>query len=141
MGGEWKRVVDVWWKVEEVGKFTKKVRSLSATKRPKQVALWVKWARVGTPTVTLPVFSNEWWVWWADLNPGWRKRDGELVREGTGRWEALRHPGQNGFLNVLVCLKWWHEKLETDAERDEWDRAVDDVLWALEGILGYVGIP
>ncbi|KAJ7732734.1 hypothetical protein DFH07DRAFT_780844 [Mycena maculata] len=117
MGGEWKRVVDVWWKVEEAGKFTKKKEkgSLSATKRPKQVALWVKWARVGTPTVTLPVFSNEW------------------------RWEALRHPGQNGFLNVLVCLKWWHEKLETDAERDEWDRAVDDVLWVLEGILGEVG--
>lgn len=83
-------------------------------------------------------FSKDWWAWWRVLNPVWRVRDGELVREGTGSWDNLRRPGKNGLLNIMACLKWWHGRLKSDLEREDWMRAQVDILWVLQSMLGYV---
>lgn len=68
------------------------------------------------PELMVGPFSTDWWAWWKAINPGWRLKDGALLQEGAGSWDVLRNPGQNGLLNVVVCLKWWHDKLETDLE-------------------------
>jgi hypothetical protein len=73
--------------------------------------------------------EQEWWAWWKGINPGWRMRDGELLQEGNGAWDVLRCPGQNGFLNIIVCLKWWYCSMETPSEA--WMSAVGDVDWVL----------
>jgi hypothetical protein len=47
-----------------------------------------------------------------------------------GDWTLLDLPGPNRFLNVLICLKWWRERLE--GETKKWRDAVEDVKWVLE---------
>ncbi|KAJ7713648.1 hypothetical protein B0H14DRAFT_2413742, partial [Mycena olivaceomarginata] len=73
--------------------------------------------------------EQEWWAWWKGINPGWSMRDGELLQEGNGTWDVLRCPGQNGFLNIIVCLKWWYSPMETPSEA--WMSTVADVDWVL----------
>jgi hypothetical protein len=78
--------------------------------------------------------EEEWWGWWKAINPKWCLRDRELLAgEENGMWDSLRCPGQNGFLNVIVCLKWWHSSMETPS--DGWTRAVADVTWVLEKMI------
>ncbi|KAJ6630398.1 hypothetical protein B0H10DRAFT_1939157 [Mycena sp. CBHHK59/15] len=91
---------------------------------PKEVGVWVKNARKGVPKISVETFPKEWWGWWTRINPGWRVSNGVLGRDGDGNWDDLRCPGQNGFLNVIMCLKWWHAALEGESE--DWKRAVDD---------------
>jgi hypothetical protein len=45
-------------------------------------------------------------------------------------WECLDIAGPNGFLNIVICLKWWRERLEE--ESIEWRDAVQDVTWVLK---------
>ncbi|KAJ6479775.1 hypothetical protein C8R45DRAFT_832683, partial [Mycena sanguinolenta] len=110
-------------------------KTLPTCGHPHQVAEWVKTARKGTPKVPLDTFPAEWWKWWTGINPQWRLVDGELRREGEGSWDALRTPGLNGLLNVVVCLKWWRVALK-ESESADWLRAVEDVTWVLQKMVG-----
>ncbi|KAJ7687305.1 hypothetical protein B0H16DRAFT_1339564 [Mycena metata] len=130
MGDEWTGLVDAWWTLEESTGFRTSTKTHPTTNRPGAVKIWVKDARKGTPnTGGAEAMAAQWWGWWRAINPKWRLRDGELVQEGEGGWDALRCPGQNGFLNVIVCLKWWRCEMENPS--DSWQRAVADVKWVL----------
>jgi hypothetical protein len=94
------------------------------------VGVWVKNARKGIPDIGTPeVMEKEWWAWWKGINPGGRLRGGELQQDGDGSWLVLRCPGQNGFLNIIACLRWWFASMETPSEG--WRRVVLDVKWVL----------
>ncbi|KAJ7449741.1 hypothetical protein B0H11DRAFT_1928524 [Mycena galericulata] len=136
MGTNWAVLLQLWWKLEESSSFQTSTKTHPAKRRPKQVGVWVKNARVGTPDLSPQGFGREWWGWWESINPEWRLREGKLVREGEGDWGQLRCPGANGFLNVIICLKWWRDAMEEGSE--EWELAVADVTWVLEGMLGCV---
>ena len=74
-------------------------------------------------------------MWWSDINPAWRQPvdGGGLLRntsEGEKDWAGLDIPGANGFLNVLMCLKWWGNAT-AGGPRVEGDEAVADVTWVL----------
>ncbi|KAJ7768838.1 hypothetical protein B0H16DRAFT_1246912, partial [Mycena metata] len=129
LGDEWTELVGSWWKLEEGYGFATSPKSHPTANRPKEVGAWVKNARKGKPALTGGVegLKEQWDIWWRGINPEWRIREGELVQEGSGSWEVLRCPGQNGFLNVLMSLKWWH-----DGTSEEWRRAAGDVKWVLE---------
>ncbi|KAJ7797407.1 hypothetical protein B0H14DRAFT_2619019 [Mycena olivaceomarginata] len=102
MGDDWKEVVRLWWTLEEQWKFASSTKSHD-DHRPKAVGVWVKNARKGNSDIgSASGMEREWWAWWKGINPGWRMRDGELLREGDGGWDVLRCPGQNGFLNIIV---------------------------------------
>jgi hypothetical protein len=62
-----------------------------------------------------------------------------MIREAGESWLCMDYQGQNGFLNVLVCLKWWRDALE-DASPD-WEDAVDDVTWVLRQMAECVFLP
>jgi hypothetical protein len=51
----------------------------------------------------------------------------------------MDYSGQNGFLNMLMCLKWWRDAM--DAGSLDWDEAVDDVTWVLSKMKEYVLSP
>ncbi|KAF8183499.1 hypothetical protein K438DRAFT_1599583 [Mycena galopus ATCC 62051] len=129
MGSEWKEAVELWWSLEESSGFTTSTKSHATTNRPKAVGAWVKNARKGVPHIGgVGQMETEWWAWWKAINPASRLREGELVREG-GDLDALRCPGQKGFLNIIICLKWWYGVM--DAPSDAWTRALADVKWVL----------
>ncbi|KAF8139161.1 hypothetical protein K438DRAFT_1552940, partial [Mycena galopus ATCC 62051] len=130
MGGDWLAIVRLWWMLEEQSSFATKTKSHPTTNRPKAVGVWVKYARKGAPDIgSVGEMETQWWVWWKAINPGWRLRDGELVQLGDGDWDILLCPGQNGFLNILMCLKWWFVSMEVPSEA--WKLAVVDVKWVL----------
>ncbi|KAJ7719858.1 hypothetical protein B0H14DRAFT_2412066 [Mycena olivaceomarginata] len=133
LGPDWEKVVEIWWCLEASSKFATSTKAHPTTKRPKAVGVWVKNARKGVP-LDIGNMEEEEWGWWKAINPKWRLHDGELLAgEQNGTWDALRCPGQNGFLNVIVCLKWWRSSMETPS--DGWTRAVADVTWALEKMI------
>ncbi|KAF7337192.1 hypothetical protein MSAN_02271400 [Mycena sanguinolenta] len=136
-GEEWAALVGLWYKLEEQSGFISPNKPHPTALRLKEVGVWVKNARKGTPSVSTNTFPKEWTNWWTAINPGWRRVEGQLVRqENEGDFAVLRCPGPNGFLSVLTCLKWWRVTLET--ESSEWREAVADVCWVLERMVEYV---
>ncbi|KAJ7434268.1 hypothetical protein B0H11DRAFT_1757810 [Mycena galericulata] len=102
--------------------------------RPEEIKGWVKCARRSTPIIKdVASFAAKWKGWWRAINPQWRAGpDGGLLRVEKGGWEGMRMLGANGFLNVLICLKWWRDG---DAARGDWEDSVPDVTWAIERLL------
>ncbi|KAJ6631637.1 hypothetical protein B0H10DRAFT_1726717, partial [Mycena sp. CBHHK59/15] len=127
-GEAWKGLVEHWWRLEESTGFVNKLKSFSTSKHPKQIGQWVKSARKGTPRFVLATLMEEWGEWWVEIQPKWRIRDdGEMARDRGDNWDVLRCPGPNGFLNVLICLKWWCAALEFETQG--WLTAVEEVSW------------
>ncbi|KAJ7047954.1 hypothetical protein C8F04DRAFT_885131, partial [Mycena alexandri] len=102
-----------------------------AKKRPKAVGDWVARARNYTPTVTSgDDLGEQWWIWWTDINPEWRGEERPMRRDAGKPWKSMDYCGQNGFLNVLMVLKWWRDAMEESSP--DWEDAVDDVIWVLQ---------
>ncbi|KAJ7446047.1 hypothetical protein B0H11DRAFT_1676964, partial [Mycena galericulata] len=129
-GGAWTVLVEAWWAREEKNGFEGATRSHSAKQRPKQVGDWIQRARNYTPTIEdTDQFAKQWWAWWIDINLAWREKQRPMLRDRDAPWEYMNYHGQNGFLNVLMSLKWWRDSMP-EASKD-WDDAVEDVTWAL----------
>ncbi|KAJ7485483.1 hypothetical protein FB451DRAFT_1027618, partial [Mycena latifolia] len=102
----------------------------SAKKRPTQVSDWISRARVHTPTIKdTAAYEQQFWTWWKDINPAWHKSETPMGQDKDGPWAVMEYYSQNGFLNVLMALKWWRDALP--AESKGWDAAVTDVMWVL----------
>ncbi|KAJ7201972.1 hypothetical protein B0H12DRAFT_967131, partial [Mycena haematopus] len=130
-GPEWLAVVGLWWKREEDAGFEGTTKSHPAKKRPKAVGEWVSRARNYTPQIEdADGFGQVWWDWWVDINPSWRTKVRPMKREEAGPWICLDYHGQNGFLNVLMCLKWWRDAMAKSSP--DWEDAVSDVTWVLQ---------
>jgi hypothetical protein len=113
---------------------------LLSAHRPEQISIWNRNRRPlvanRQPCIkSLDTFISAFWKWWDGLNPSWPVRvDGRLEIGGTGSWETLHKPGQNGFLSVLQALSWWQGMLGVEGT-DDWDSAVEDVAWVLKQVL------
>ncbi|KAF8214210.1 hypothetical protein K438DRAFT_1563485, partial [Mycena galopus ATCC 62051] len=120
--------VEVWCNLELSTSFTSLVGvgfCLGTMKRPEEIQIWIKCAQAATPKIkSVDRFVHKWGEWWNGLNPEWRKDSGKLIKRERGSLEALRKPGANGMLGVLIGLKWW--KRET-GETSEWVEALEDV--------------
>ncbi|KAJ7018310.1 hypothetical protein C8F04DRAFT_1199093 [Mycena alexandri] len=147
-GGDlWVRIVNLWWDYETKAKYVGPARGKGTGKRPKEVSAWIGRARSGGPVpaiIDVSSFASRWWTWWEEINPAWRGRTGtvakRLVKEGDGDWASVASSGPNGMLNIVICLKWWHDALRGDAGgMAGWNEAVEDVAWALERICGSQG--
>ncbi|KAJ7337612.1 hypothetical protein DFH08DRAFT_639345, partial [Mycena albidolilacea] len=126
-GPEWMEMVEVWFQCKEKKGFVSPTKGVAAKLRPVQVGAWVQRARTGKPDIKdVEEFAASWTKWWQEINPPWRK--GIVPMPCTdGCWSSMDLPGPNGFLNVLICLKWWRERLQEESEG--WKEAVGDVKW------------
>jgi hypothetical protein len=103
-------------------------------RRPDEMHTWIKYARKKKPEVdNMDRFISEWQGWWLGLNPEWHVREGAFVKELEGSLEGMRKPGANGFLMVLVRLKWWWED---KGPMDAWIAAFEDVTWVMSALFG-----
>ncbi|KAJ7923568.1 hypothetical protein B0H13DRAFT_1602476, partial [Mycena leptocephala] len=133
MGPKWVELVGEWYRREEGKGFISPVSSISLTSARTflltSVGAWVQRARIGTPEIKdVAVFGREFWTWWQDINPVWRKISLPMEKK-DGSWACMDLPGPNGFLNVLMCLWWWRNKMEEPSQ--DWREAVEDVTWVL----------
>ncbi len=88
------------------------------------------------PNVPDPTaFAEQWWNWWRACNPSWRVtgNSNTLLRECNGTLDGATATGVNGLLSVLATLWWWRAKTpDSNTAINDWDDAMDDVLWVLE---------
>ncbi|THV00656.1 hypothetical protein K435DRAFT_793996 [Dendrothele bispora CBS 962.96] len=130
---------------------------ISTEFRPVEVQLWIKdgryvhllhtWVRAEE----IEGFAERFWKWWNLLQPEWRLRSDLTTRpapfsltESTGidaSWNVLNVCGQNGWLSLLTCIKWWGVGLQyqgadriPELKRD-WEAAVDDMARVLDAVL------
>ncbi|KAK6968966.1 hypothetical protein R3P38DRAFT_3337357 [Favolaschia claudopus] len=134
-GERWDALLGVWWKREARVNFVGTSKSHPAKKRPREVGDWVGRARNHKPKIAnAEVFGETWWAWWVDINPSWRgdKRPLNRDAEAGGGWDSVDLYGHNGFLNVLMALKWWRDAMSNASP--DWEDAVDDVAWVLSAM-------
>lgn len=130
MGEEWMELVNLWASFEARLQY-KEVKKLAPTGRPSAVALWIGRARLSTwrPIIeNVSKYEASFWEWWSVIQPDWRLEDGELVCECVvGDWEALRLPGINGVVSIVVALFYWGlEVLEDSRGQSCWVSAVEE---------------
>ncbi|KAI5890880.1 uncharacterized protein SCHCODRAFT_02734338 [Schizophyllum commune H4-8] len=145
----WRTVVATWWVLEKHDEFKKDKRVPANGCRPKEIGEWIKRARMTTFAPQVPAntppedFLDDWkasiWRWWSSLNPQWRQRntDGKVGKgRGTaGDWLCLHYPGLNGHLSVLKGVKWWFDLEGNPGGSRSWLELVEDIQWALDGVL------
>ncbi|KAJ7507413.1 hypothetical protein B0H11DRAFT_2218261 [Mycena galericulata] len=114
--------------------------------RPVQVHSWIKGGRGSKmrfpPSIgDVKYYAREFYVWWDSLQPDWRERgDGNhwIVGGDWGpadEWDPLEAPGPNGCLSIAAALYFWGLVLDrAEDTRADWERAVQDVAWMLEGL-------
>ena len=119
----WFELVTIWKALEEKENYQLS-GFLDSTGQPVCIGLWIRRHRSITWWPVLPklsVFEKEFCCWWISLQPDWRvSKDGVLMSEElVGDWGALRKPGINGVLGVLVCLFYWGLEVKGNAKQHQ----------------------
>ncbi|EIW53636.1 uncharacterized protein TRAVEDRAFT_94269, partial [Trametes versicolor FP-101664 SS1] len=133
-GPEFMRAVEWWTVLERTYGWETSTKGLGTDRRPSEVGHWLRVLRrnlAKPPQIKKESqYAMLWWEWWAGLQPAWRECDdrGIPVIGGSGDWNALRAPGKNGLLIVLLSLAWWREAA-TNATMQRWTAALADVAW------------
>ncbi|KAK7054289.1 SERTA domain-containing protein 3 [Paramarasmius palmivorus] len=137
---KWIEVEEMWNKLELEPEGSR--YRLLKNSRPAGFLQWFKYGRMRwEERIPLEVEPNclgeQWWYWWSKVvNPRWRiGADGMVMPGGEGSWEVMRLPGKDGFVLVLVALRWWHDLLDV-AELDVlWNATVKSVYYTLVKLL------
>ncbi|KAK7026737.1 SERTA domain-containing protein 3 [Paramarasmius palmivorus] len=144
----WSVLVYKWIEVEEewnkrdIGAEGVRIKMLKS-RRPQGYLQWFKYGRLRweqrVPSeVVAENLGQEWWIWWSKVvNPRWRPKspDGMVMPGGKGNWEAVRIPGKDGFVLVLVSLRWWCDLLDHPGKDLLWLSTVKAVYTTLVELL------
>ncbi|EIW77719.1 hypothetical protein CONPUDRAFT_156906 [Coniophora puteana RWD-64-598 SS2] len=143
------QLLEEWLRLEQSADFASPqgpAGMLDSKERPREVHWWIARKRLFTVRPSIPdvdKFAGQWWKWWVRLQPEWREiaapsgpSPSPLPRHGLdGDWSALDKPGINGFLSVVVCLKWWGSETATASNDPLWVTAVEDTKWVMNCIV------
>lgn len=123
--------------------------------KPQQLITWTtqgkRKAEAALPIIaalssieTIQNFAEAIWTWWCELQPDWRIISGNRPApfdKFVNNFLFLDKRGQNGWLGLIVCIKWWRLGMDCleDSSRQEieadWFRAVADMTNMLKGIV------
>ncbi|KAJ7652316.1 hypothetical protein B0H17DRAFT_1214982 [Mycena rosella] len=153
LGCHFDALIAAWTRIEYASRFEHGPTNLSSKGRPAQLGIWIAggWGRRGSlPVISdVALFAEKWGLWWTSLQPGWREkgRDGKWSSggeygEGGKDWGPLYQWGVNGTLTLLAGLYFWGCALkagvhDSEVGMGEWEDAVADVTWMLEGMATY----
>ncbi|KAJ7105137.1 hypothetical protein C8R43DRAFT_1140927 [Mycena crocata] len=150
LGPHFDAVILAWTRMEAASKYKASTTLLPTKGRPKQVSNWINRGQRGKrncdTSVTNPTeYENEWQTWWNSLQPSWRKLDADgnwamnAYGENGREWGPLYQWGVNGTLTIVASLYFWGCAVHATAtaHRAQWEAAVIDVGWMLEGMATY----
>lgn len=138
-GTEQASIVELWCTFESLlGPIQKKKkRNLTNKLRPPQVYAWTqRQHQYDTPPEILPpTFGAAVKLWWAHLQPEWRKEgpDETLVQteDPEEEWAELMKAGKNGFVLIMLALSWWLKDAVYLDDRAVCFSVLKDVSWVL----------
>ncbi|KAK7019366.1 SERTA domain-containing protein 3 [Paramarasmius palmivorus] len=127
---------------------------MMAKHRPREIEVWrvrkgvVDRYKSGKEPVLAEVpavdaFGESVWQWWSAMQPAWRPmQDGRPLPNPQfgAKWDNLNRWGPNGWVLLLVTMKWWGQgilRLDTPnrpARLDDWETALMDMLIMLKGV-------
>ncbi|EIW79115.1 hypothetical protein CONPUDRAFT_26986, partial [Coniophora puteana RWD-64-598 SS2] len=139
------QILEEWVHLEKSSKFMSlqgPAGMLDSKDRPQEVRWWIARKHLVTVRPSIPdvkTFAGHWWRWWACLQPEWREitapsglSHSPLPRHGRdGDCSALDKPGINGFLSIVVCLKWWGFETAAASKDPQWLAAIQDTKWVM----------
>ncbi|KAJ3756601.1 hypothetical protein EV361DRAFT_780988, partial [Lentinula raphanica] len=136
LGPQYEALVTLWLAFERKNHWRNpyKVSGFPADKTPAVLLLWKKNSRrplseVERSGLCSPDFIAQTWAWWASLQPQWRSIDKEgkplPFSEFEGDMARLETHGKNGWLCLLVCVKWWGKGLQNTLFDDQESRIND----------------
>lgn len=153
LGASYRRLLLQWMEMESRKRWISSLRHFKASQRPKELKKWVESGRYRS-TITIlpndvPRFGKSVWKWWKSLQPAWRGVDSqterpEHVNQMGNEWSTLDFSGPNGWLGILVCIRWWGEAVhglkqdKRDRLMADWLALVEDTSLMLGGYLSYL---
>ncbi len=151
LGEDYIALVEKWTALERTNRWATSRLGLTKAGRPTKLSKWIRNSRKQTSEPDLSgdliKFTNSVWDWWLRLQPSWRcattKDQLKPIELFGDDWQTLNVCGKNGWLCLLVTLKWWGTALlhqsgdEREGLQDDWLRAVHDISMMLDGLLRY----
>lgn len=153
LGDSFRRLLNLLIRLEVCNGFKNGKRGFLKAGRPAQLTVWIVDGRGRSGASTLVTdtisFGKTWRAWWISLQPKWRCLEDASnwpseVEEYGDEWDTLDYPGANGFLGVVACLYWWGcsvqgkvDGVKVTGPVVDWEEAVIDVGWILQGILAW----
>ncbi|RXW12572.1 hypothetical protein EST38_g13278 [Candolleomyces aberdarensis] len=132
---KWSRCVALWVQLEKTALSTTS-RLTESGLRPSELAKWVSSRKWDSDPVldNMADYAQRWLKWWLAMQPASRKVGGQdlpaPLDDGMKKDIAsLKKAGANGFVVLLVGLKWWAPLREQDGW---WGAVVEDVVQCLE---------
>ncbi|KAH8802322.1 hypothetical protein DL96DRAFT_1475715 [Flagelloscypha sp. PMI_526] len=115
-----------WIITEAKFRFQNPSRGFAKAKRPAELNKWIgngRWRTTHRLTQSSKTFGTELMAWWATLTPATDITADSSCEEirASGDWKRARAPGNNGFLSVVMGLKWWGGQIR-DGDEEEWAR-------------------
>nr|GAT61383.1 predicted protein [Mycena chlorophos] len=110
----------------------KKKKTAGTATRPFAIREWDRFRRAASfdPKISnASAFGEQLVVWWRDVNPVWRRTPDGSLNKAEGDYSELDVPGPNGFLMVLIGLKWWADRGGSTGR--EWTALVEEVDWCI----------
>ncbi|KAJ7846660.1 hypothetical protein B0H13DRAFT_1646553 [Mycena leptocephala] len=161
LGPHFEALLEAWVRAEVAHGFDDNpTQGIPKTGRPEVLDEWIRagrWVKSGKATAKklskkkqlsfdvrdLEGYGKIWSTWWDSLQPAWRTKEADgrysIGTEYGEDWGVLAIPGQNGSLTVVAGLYFWGSARRTpasvpDGMQEEWEAAVLDVAWMLEGL-------
>ncbi|KAF7970434.1 hypothetical protein HWV62_23909 [Athelia sp. TMB] len=159
LGDKYSRVLDLLCKLETAYGFKKSASSFQRADgvkivKPRALADWVRdgrGRRLKPEVKDIPAMETAWWSYWVSIQPTWRGNKRPLsttqpsnLSPAQARWGPLVCPGPNGVLGPVACLYWWGcsvKGITPDVDKtrggtlEEWETALADVTYVLEGLV------
>lgn len=144
-----RELVDTFILIERTYGFKSGMEGFTRINRPTIVTKWInngRWRRKrmysAMSAAELSVFEKDWWKWWGNIQPSWRKPgDKTEIKTDTNvdDWRTVVKPGINGWVSVLASLRWWRSSAfghpEISISQNAYNSASKDVALVMHCLL------
>ncbi len=151
-GPEYVALLQLWVELEKSWNWHPPRKGFETLSQPVKLSEWSQSRKGSVSALCTAKLVNEFaqsvWKWWSTLQPAWRAfpRYGDRpapIKQFGDSWSSLNKGGNNGWLGLITCIKWWREGLNSLPENvrlpleADWFRAVEDLTQMLQGLLNW----